>query len=333
MQPRYLLTLAAVLLLAGCTGAEAPHPRPPAAEPAVAPPLRTQPAGRVMPVGASPEGIVVDARTRRVAVGAREPDALVLVNADTHAVAERIRLPGHLRHLQLAAPGGPVLVPDENANRLLEIAPSNGKVTASVPTGPSPHDATSAANGTVFVANEAGHSVVAVRGTTVVHRFTESPQPAGLAAVGDQVALVDVADDSLRLFDAATLRQTARLPAGDGPTHQVADRHGRFVVVDTRGGALLVYSSGPSPRRIARMPLPGKPYGVTYDRMRDRVWVTLTARNQLVGVDTSGARPRVVARLPTVRQPNSVGVDAATGRLWVTGTATGQLQSIDADAY
>lgn len=333
MRRSRMLALVAVVLLAGCTGTAGPQARrathPPAAEPAVAPPLRTAPAGHVRSVGAKPEGIVVDGKTRRVAVGTREPDRLVLCSADSGAVTKRVRLPGHLRHLQLAAAGGPVLVPDENSNRLLEVALPGGTVTARVRTGKSPHDATRAANGTVFVANEKGHSLVAVRHGAVVHRFTEPPQPAGLAAVGNQVALVDVADDTLRFFDAASLRQTARLPAGNGPTHQVADKHGHFVVVDTRGGALLVYSSGPHPHRLSRLRLPGKPYGVTYDPERDRVWVTLTARNRLVGLDTSGKRPRIVRRLPTVRQPNTVGVDPATGRLWVTGTKHGQLQRID----
>lgn len=62
--------------------------------------------------------------------------------------------------------------------------------------------------------------------------------------------------------------------------------------------------------------------------MRNRLWVTLTARNELVGVALAPT-PHVVQRLPTVRQPDTVAVDATTGRVFVTGTAEGVLQLID----
>jgi DNA-binding beta-propeller fold protein YncE len=76
------------------------------------------------------------------------------------------------------------------------------------------------------------------------------------------------------------------------------------------------------------LPLPGTPYGLAYDAARDRLWVTLTATNQLVGFDTRADPPREIARIPTVRQPNTVAVDEATGRLAVTGPDDGTLQLI-----
>ncbi len=207
------------------------------------------PAGRTVPVGAIPEGVVADPQTHIVAVGVRDPFALVLLDANTGTVVRKVSLPGELRHLQLAAPGGPVLVPDEGSNRLIRVALSSGEITSQVLTGVVPHDATQAANGTVFVANELGNSVVAVRGDQIVHTFTDVIQPAGLAAVGDLVGLVDV-----------------------------------------RGGAVLRYELSPQTRQIARIELPGTPYGVAYDPVRDRLWVTLTARNEVVGLDL-GADP------------------------------------------
>jgi DNA-binding beta-propeller fold protein YncE len=132
----------------------------------------------------------------------------------------------------------------------------------------------------------------------------------------------------LNVYDAAALRSVARLPAGAGPTHVVADRSGQLAVTDTRGNALLFYRLTPTARQVARLDLPGTPYGIAYDAGRNRLWVTLTARNELVGVDLS-ATPRVVQRIPTVRQPNTVAVDSDTGRVFVTGTADGVLQLID----
>jgi DNA-binding beta-propeller fold protein YncE len=234
-----------------------------------------------------------------------------------------------LRHLQLAAPGGPVLVPDESSNSLLRVSVPGGAIISRLPTGVSPHDANQAANGTIFVANEGGGSAVAVRDTRVVHTFSDVTQPAGLASVGETMGLVDVRENTLTLYAADTLTPVVELPAGAGPTHVLADKHGRLIVADTRGGAILVYQLTPAPRQAARVALPGRPYGIAYDPVRDHFWVTLTAANQLVGFDMGGPTPREVARIPTVRQPNTVAVDSTTGRLFVTGTAEGTVQAID----
>jgi hypothetical protein len=73
--------------------------------------------------------------------------------------------------------------------------------------------------------------------------------------------------------------------------------------------------------------LPGAPYGLTVDPVRHRLWVTLTARNELVSLPADG-RPRPVLRLPTVRQPDTVAVDSLLGTVAVGGGADGVLQLI-----
>jgi DNA-binding beta-propeller fold protein YncE len=280
-------------------------------------------------VGGGPEGIVADAQTHIVAVGVRDPFALSLVDGTTGTVLRKVPLPGGLRHLQLAAPGGPVLVPDEGSNRLIRVALPGGEITSQVMTGVVPHDATAAADGTVFVANELGHSVVAVRGDQIVHTFTDVTQPAGLAAVGNLVGLVDVRENTLTVYDAQRLARVAELPAGAGPTHVVADKRGHLAVIDTRGGAVLLYRVQPTVRQIGRVELPGTPYGVAYDPIRDRLWVTLTALNEVIGLNLNADTPVLATPLPTVRQPNTIAVDSGTGRLFITGTADGLLQIID----
>jgi DNA-binding beta-propeller fold protein YncE len=273
--------------------------------------------------------VVVDSQTHIVAVGVRDAAALTLLDATTGAVLRKVALPGALRHLQLAGPGGPVLVPDEGSNRLLRVALPGGEITSQVVTGVVPHDATQAANGTIFVANELGHSVVAVRGDQVVHTFTDVTQPAGLAAVGDLVGLVDVRENTLTVYDAQRLQRVAEVPAGAGPTHVVADKRGHLAVIDTRGGAVLLYELSPTLRQIGRVELPGTPYGVAYDPFRDRLWVTLTALNEVIGLNLNASAPVLATPVPTVRQPNTVAVDSATGRLFVTGTDQGVLEIIE----
>lgn len=319
-----------VLVAATLTACSAsPPPGGVAAEPGEAPELGRPPAGRVVSVGALPEGMVADPVTHTVAVAVREPPRLVLLDGRGGAVRSELALPGPLRHLQLAAPGGPVLVPVEEADRLLRVDLPDGRIVADTPAGDFPHDATAAANGLVHVADEFGGSVTVLDGDRLVRRFDEPTQPGGIAAAGNLVGLIDVAESTLTIYDAAAGERLATVPAGDGPTHIVADRRGRLVVIDTRGDAVLIVEPGPQPRLVEDFALPGRPYGVAYDATTDRLWITLTDRNELVGLDLGSGAPREVARLPTVRQPNTVAVDSATGRVFVGGTADGVVAFVD----
>ena len=121
----------------------------------------------------------------------------------------------------------------------------------------------------------------------------------------------------LEVLDARTRRPLGRAPAGAGPTHVVAGEGGLAYVVDTAGGGLLVFETRGRVRIRRRYPLPGAPYAAASDLRRGRLWVTLTARNQLVELATS-ARPHRLNVFPTVRGPNAVAVDPA-GRVFVTG--------------
>lgn len=280
-------------------------------------------------MGEQPEGIVADPVTHLVAVGVHNPAGLALVDGRTGVTAARVPLSGHVRHLQLAAPGGPVLVPSEDTGELLTVALPMGTTASPVPIGRHAHDATAAGQGTIAVADEFRKALVLVRDGRVVHRFTDVTQPGGVAAVGDLIGMIDVYEHTLAIYDTAEPARRAHVPAGEGPTHVVADRRGRLLVVDTRGDRLLTFSTAPSLRQIAATPLPGTPYGIAYDPKRDRIWVTLTARNQVVGLDLAGPRPREITRLPTVRQPNTVAIDPDTGRVFVASRTDGTLQLID----
>lgn len=304
---------------------------PPAAEPRSAPVPATTPPGRQVQVGQAPEGVVVDPVTRTVAVAKRGPNELVLLDADSGAIRSRTPLPGFVRHLQLAAPSGPVLVPVESDNALVRVALPSGRADRPLIVGTVPHDATQAPNGTVFTADELGGTVSAVRGDRVVKVFTDGVQTAGLAPVGNTVGMIDVRKNSLTTYDAANLSIIGEAPAGQGPTHLVADRHGRMIATDTRGDQVLVFepsTTGP-PRQVAAVPQPGGPYGIAYDAVRDRLWVASSGTNEVVGYDMTDARPREVLRLPTVQNPYTLGVDPQTGRLFVAGVSTGVVQIVD----
>ncbi|MCW2577067.1 MAG: putative lipoprotein [Modestobacter sp.] len=325
--------IAAVLLpltlaLAGCsssTPAADPVPAK-AAEPADSPALTTDPAGTVVPLDPEAEGMVFDPVTGLLAVAVRNPNRLVLLDA-TGATLREVPLPGHARHLQLAAPGGPVLVPAEDSNTLVEVFLPDGETTQT-PVGSYPHDAAQVASGQVLVGDEKSGTLSVVDGGQVTRTLTSQTQPGGVAVVGDTAGVVDVGAFTLTSYDVPAGELLDVVDAGDGPTHLVADTRGRFLVADTRGDAVLTFTADPL-REVGRLALPGTPYGLAYDRSAQLLWVTLTATNEVVGLSTAADQLTEVARFPTVRQPNTVAVDDASGRVFVGSRATGELQLID----
>jgi DNA-binding beta-propeller fold protein YncE len=302
---------------------------PPPAEPQQAPPQTAPIPGRTVAVGKAPEGVVVDAATRMVAVAKRDPNELVLMNADTGDVVNRVPLPGFVRHLQLADPGGPVLVPVESANALVRVELPSGRALPQVVTGVVPHDASQAANGSVFVANEHGGTVTVLRGEEIVKVFADSVQPAGLASVGESMGLIDVRKNDLTVYDTQNLNIVGSVPAGDGPTHLVADKHGRLIATDTRGDAVRVFEPLPTPHQVGEIAQPGGPYGIAYDPTRDLLWVASSGTNEVVGYDMSQPTPREVKRIATVQNPYTLGVDATTGKLFIAGASDGVVQVVD----
>jgi hypothetical protein len=144
---------------------------------------------------------------------------------------------------------------------------------------------------------------------------------------GRKLAVLSPRSRELVLYDARTRERLARAPAGAGPTHVLAGEGGLAYVVDTAGDGLLVFETRGALRIRRRYPLLGSPYAAAADLRRGRLWVALTARNQLVELATS-ARPHRLAVHASVRQPDTVAVEPETGRVFVRG-ADGAVQLLD----
>ncbi len=331
-RPRATGALIAVCLLAsalGCAGTDEP-PAPEglgAAEPGDSPEPDAEPAGTVVELEPQPEGLAYDPVTDLLVVTVREENRLLLVDGGTGRTVREVPLPGHARHLQLAAPGGPVLVPAEDSDTLVLVSLPDG-ATTQVDVGEYPHDAAQVEGGRILVADELGGTLSVIDDGEVAQTLDSQTQPGGIAAVGPLAGVVDVADFTLSVYDVAAGVRLDVVDAGEGPTHVVTDARARFLVADTRGDAVLVADVDPL-RIVATYALPGTPYGVAHDDAAQILWVTLTARNEVVGLSTAGERLTEVARFPTVRQPNTVAVDPDSGRIFVASRATGELQLID----
>lgn len=314
-----LLSLAAVLVACGGSGPGLT----PAAEPARSPKPERPPEGRVVEIGNRPEGLAFDPVTGLLAVGLGNPDELALVDGRTGRVVRRVALPESPRHLRLAADGGPVLVPAERADAVVEVPLPRGRLRTTR-VGDFPHDAARAA-GRLFVGDELADTVTVVEDGKRVRVLDAPVQPGGVAASADrsEVGVVGVRERALEVYDSRTLESEGRVDVGIGPTH-IAGAGGRFFVVDTRGDALLEVRTHPL-RVHRRTHVAGTPYGIALDPRRRRYWVTLTARNEVAELTDH----RLLRRFPTVRQPNSVAVDPGSGRVFVASASEGTLQIFD----
>jgi hypothetical protein len=261
----------------------------------------------------------------RVAV--RDPNRLLLVEGATGAPVREVGQPGHARHLQLAAPGGPVLVPAENSNSLVEVALPGGETTE-IPVGDHPHDAAQVASGQILVGDERGGTPSVVTDEVATQTFDSQQQSGGVAVVGDVAGVVDVGTFTLTSYYVPAGELLDVVDAGEGRTHVVADSRGRFLVADTRGGdAVLAFTA--EPLRATAPSASRHPYGLAHDATGQLLWVTLTATDEVVALSTAADELTEVARFPTVRQPDTVAVDPTTGRVFVGSRATGELELID----
>lgn len=328
-----VVTACSLLALSGCAAASIATPLRAAPEPAVSPPADPHPAGMVLPLAGTPEGVVVD-RDGTVAVSVRRPDALVIFDLTHPAERRTVPLTGAARHLSLAGPDGPVLVPQESDDRLAEVALPAGPVIASIPVGRQPHDATAVGPATVFASDELADTITVIEDGRVARAVPAPVQPGGIAASPDSSIVVALGVRGRRITayrpDGSPI-ETAN--CGAGPTHAVTGSDGLFWVVDTNAGAILGFRvDSRGPHQVARIPVGNRPYGVAYDHARSTLWVTLTATNQVLGLRLSGARVTARIRYATVRQPNSVAVSDTTGDLVVTGSTTpGEIQLISAN--
>jgi hypothetical protein len=294
----------------------------PAAEPARAPAPVVPPAGKVIPVGNAPEGIVIG-ESGLAAVAVRDPGGVEIRDAATGAIRQTLRTDGAARHLELAGADGPVLVPLEASNQLVELALADGHLLSTATgVGRQPHDAVRTSSGTIVVTNELGGGVVFVRDGAVLGSLPAGPfQPGGVAAVGRYAAVADVQGNGVWVYDGTTRQQVAQAAVGVKLTHAVGLSDELAAFADTDGGAVLVERIDPSVTQVAKIDAPGKPYGLAYDAVRHRLFATLTATNLVRVVDlTDPATPRTLGDVPTVQQPNSVTVDPRSGGVLVTGS-------------
>ncbi|WP_328648423.1 hypothetical protein OHS58_13410 [Amycolatopsis sp. NBC_00348] len=320
---RIAIPLAGVLVLAGCSSAKSDSDdlqivaNPVAAQPAVSPAVTVKPAGQVLS-GAAVSAVAVSGSTLVVAL-AQQPSLQLYdlnalasppVNMPLYGTASRLTVaPGRV---EIAEPGQGVVQQLTLPDRKLSETKTGGQPASSIAYGADRLVAMGAAKD-IQVLPASGPA------RTIGGQIYSADD---VLAAGDGVVVLDRLRTAVFSVDVAGGKINEGLRAGDGAANAVADSYGRILVTDARAGALIAFSASPLIMR-QRYPVPGGAYGIAYDAKRSLAWVTLTARNEVVGFDVRGGEPVEKYRFPTVRQPDSVGVEDQSGRV-IIGSAAGE---------
>lgn len=323
-----LLAAALVWPLAACSGEEEVTDElqvvgnPTAATPQPSPETTAAPEGVVIGLDGDVTAVTTAPGDGTVAVAVTDPARVLLYDRDALGEPDPdptvVELPGPAEHLTVA--DGEVLAPVPSENTLARIT-LDGDVRL-VPVTGEPSGAATVDDRTLLSLRER-------KGVGVLDGSRTDPVIAGGLNSADDVVVADGRPLVLDRLRSAVFQVDVEgrdvgvgLRAGQGATNMVADDYGRVFVTDTRSGAVLAFSADPLLLRQL-YPVAGGVYGMAYDSGRDVLWVTLTARNEVVGFDVRGGEPVERYRYPTVRQPDSVTVDSKTARV-VVGSATGE---------
>lgn len=325
---RLVAVVSGVTLLAGCSQTAEPHDdlqvtdNLSMAVPATSPATST-PVGTVIPLTTPVTGIVAVPNARTIALATANPELLLLNLDDPGAPARTVPMPGPVTSLSplpdgvFASIGSRdevvmVPLPDVSVQRTLKVTGAPG--------------AAARAGDVTLVPLTEDKAVEVVRGAAVEKKISGSMFRADqVLTTGQHAVVLDRLRTALFDIDLVDGKIGAGQRAGQGAGNATTDRYGRVLVTDTRGGALLAFTTNPVMLK-QRYPVPGTPYGIAYDPNRDLAWVTLTERNEVVGYHVAGGEPRETHRFATVVQPNSVTVDPDSGRVFVASATGGGVQ-------
>ena len=325
-------------LVAGCSSnplASAPRTIEPARA-ADSPPASQNPAGAVRPLAGHPLAAVFDSGTRQLAVlcpgsepsesatialfgAAQAPPRVIDLRAraaaltgDDHGTVYLSVRGGYLMVHLAAGDTEQVRVADAANTDFTAIARrADGKVELG------------SADGAVYTVAPAAS---ASSGTaTVDNRNKIFARVDALVTQGNTTVVLDRGQTSVTTIGADGRVEQA-LRAGEGATTLAADPQGRVLVVDTRGGQLLVYGVDPLILRQA-YPVRQVPYGLAASRVL--AWISQTASNVVIGYDLSTGIPVEKVRYPTVQQPNTLAFDEASDTLYVVSGSGAGVQVID----
>ncbi|MGZ8802228.1 MAG: YncE family protein [Mycobacterium sp.] len=317
----------AVALFAGCSSNPVDSP-PPTIEPAKAadsPPVTVTPPGVVRPLAGFAQAALFDAATGSLVVlGVGQGGRSVVTTFSAAGPATPAELDGAAT--AIAGNGdGRLFLSTTGGYFRFDIA--SGDATRVAVEGQDGVDFTAIArrsDGRLVLGSAEGTVFTLDSDTTVGAQLKIFARVDSIVTQGNTAVVLDRGQTSVTSLNPEGAKAEQALRAGQGATTMAADTAGRVLVVDTRGGELLVYGVDPLILR-QRFPVPDSPYGLAASgNDTGLAWVAQTATNTVVGYDLATGIPVEKVRYRTVQQPNSLAFDDASGTLYVvSGTGAG----------
>ena len=315
------------MLAGGCKSnpADSPPPTIEAAQAAQSPATTTVPAGQVLPLPGNAQSAVVAAGALVVLTAGAEPGSPAGLNIFDRSGAQRsVPLPGPATAV-VADGRGSVHAATRGGVFTVDLAA--GTTTRTEIEGAADTEFTALArraDGRLVLGSADGVAYTLTEDMTVAAKAADFARVDAIAAQGNTAVVLDRGQTSVTALNPDGAPALA-LRAGLGATTIAADPVGRVLVVDTRGGQLLVYGVDPLIQRQA-YPVGASPYGVVGSSTL--VWVSQTASNTVVGYDLATGIPVEKVRYPTVQQPNTLAFDESSGTLYVVSGAGAGVQVI-----
>lgn len=299
----------------------------------VSPPA-TDPAGRVIDLGADSE--VTDMETTGDVLGLRAAGALLLgtpAEFDAGDVTE-VAVPENCGDLTASADTFVLACREE----VLLVDAATGDVDRRDIAGTDAAPAVAAAltsTGELVVGNSESDKVLVFgEGTDdPLETITVAGNTSQLIAVpregaDDAVVRTNHANTTIQDIHWRDGEQGGTLRVGLGVGRIAAGEDGLVVVSDNSGDQLAVYTATDVIRLHQTSPVDDSPWGVAWDPGRDLAWIASTGTNTLAGYDLSTGVPERKALLDTVADAQSV-VLLDDGTLVLASATGGGLQIID----
>lgn len=157
--------------------------------------------------------------------------------------------------------------------------------------------------------------------TIPVAETTDQIVAAQMEGEPDSVARINRANTIIQNVDWANDRQGGTLRVGVGVGQVAAGEAGLFIVSDTLGPQIAVYTSEDAVRLQQTAPVDASPWGVAWDPARKLAWTATTANNTATGYDISNGVPIAETEIATVADAHNIAV--LSNGTFVAASATG----------
>lgn len=305
------LATTATVLLSGCTPGSVPEPGPEMGNAeALASPVATDPAGRILELPAE-RARVTDMERAGEVIALRSETSLSIgdLAAQESGDAKVLDIDAACGDLAVSGSGDTFTLPCGTEVYLIDAAAPSLRTAVAVETPATV--ATQTSTGEVLVGNGTDASLR-------IYREGQDPETIPVEGATTQLISVPVEgqpDAVIRTWNPETLiqdvnwtenEQGATLRVGIGLGQMAAGPDGLVLVSDNLAPQIAVYSATDVIRLHQTAPVEESPWGISWDPANNLAWIASTAKNTIAAYDISEGVPTEKARVNSVADAKNI---------------------------